>query len=91
MMDFAMWDGFIGLILLVAIPAAILQMVLMIAAIISLVRKPTPFDNEKILWLLLIVLVSTIGPIIYFVIGSAKLDEKAARMEDERRQQWEQQ
>ena len=54
---------------------AVIQLVLMITAIVSLVRKKAP-AGVMILWLLLIVLVNIIGPIIYFAIGSSKLDEK---------------
>ena len=63
---------------------AIIQLVLIIAAIISLVRKKVP-SSDKILWLLLILLINIIGPIIYFAIGSSKLDDKAASMENEER------
>lgn len=65
------------------LPLVILQLVLTIAAAWNLMKKPVP-ANDKIPWLLLIVLVNLIGPIVYFAIGSGKLDDKAARYEDER-------
>jgi hypothetical protein len=64
-------------------PLLLLQFGLMIAGVISIVRKPVQ-GNERVLWLLLVVLVSLIGPIIYFAVGSGKLDELAAQQEDER-------
>ena len=71
-------------ILLISIPLTVIQLVLMIAAIVSLVRKPNLPSNDKILWVLIIVLINLIGPIIYFAIGSNHLDEKLAKLEDER-------
>jgi len=68
--------------ILLMIPVTILQTVLMIAAVISAARKKVP-GRDKVLWILLIVMVNIIGPIIYFAIGSTKLDEKAAMLEDE--------
>ena len=73
----------VGIILLVAIPLAVLQFTLMIAALVSLIKKPNVPSNDKILWLLLIILLSLIGPILYFAIGSNQLDQKVADREDE--------
>jgi|GEM_PF-4225712 len=71
------------IILIAAIPLAILQVTLMIIAVINLVKKQVP-SGDKILWLLLILLVNTIGPIIYLVVGSHALDEKAAQYAEQR-------
>ena len=79
--------GFVGVILLITLPLAILQITLMIAALINLLKKQVP-TNEKILWLILVIAVNLIGPIIYFAVGSAQLDEKAAKYEDEQREQY---
>jgi hypothetical protein len=81
------WLHDIGRLLVIIAPIALLQFGLTLAGIISIVRKPAIQGNEKIVWLLLVVLVSIVGPIIYFAIGSAKLDEIAARQEEERLQQ----
>ena len=71
--------------LLIAIGSiAVIQLVLLITAIISLMRKRVP-QGDKVLWMLLILLVNIIGPIIYFAIGSSKLDDKAASLENEER------
>lgn len=75
---------FTRVIVLAAIPLGILQLVLMITALVSLLRKPSTLGNDRILWLVIILLVNIIGPILYFAIGSSKLDEKAAMLEDER-------
>ena len=72
-----------GAILLIIIPLVLLQVGLMVAALVSLLRKPSVSSGDQVLWLLLIVLVNLIGPIIYFAIGSNMLDEKAAKQADE--------
>jgi len=68
------------------IPLFILQLALFISALVSILRKNVT-GTEKLPWLLLAFFLNTIGPIIYFVIGSKQLDEKIARREDE---QWQQ-
>jgi len=57
-------------------PVILLTFILAISVIVSIFRKPIPW-SEKWYWLLLI-FVTTIGPIIYFVFVSRFLDEKAA-------------
>ena len=71
----------IMLIILLVIPLAILQFCLGAALIVSVARKELPW-SEKWPWLLLF-FVNIIGPIIYFVVGSNKLDERAANYLDE--------
>ena len=63
----------LNILLAVLIPIIILQLVLSIAGIASLVKKTAP-KEQKIIWAIIILLVSTIGPIIYFAIGSNMLD-----------------
>jgi len=64
----------------VLVPLTLLQLVLTITAAWSLMKKPVP-ANDKLLWLVLICLINLIGPILYFAIGSGKLDDKAAQLE----------
>jgi len=73
-------------LLIVLIPIAIIQLVLFVSALISLLRKPVPMQ-DKVVWLIIILLVSTIGPIIYFAIGANALEQKAAQLEDMKEQQ----
>ncbi|MCL2570790.1 MAG: PLDc N-terminal domain-containing protein [Defluviitaleaceae bacterium] len=68
-------------LLLVLSPLIVITLVLQIAAIVSIARKPVP-GNDKLIWLLLSLLANPIGPIIYFAIGSNKLDERVAEIED---------
>ncbi len=60
----------------VIIPIVILIVIITVAAIISLLRKKLPF-NQTAIWLVIIILVSLIGPVIYFAVGSKMLDEKS--------------
>ncbi|MBN2386359.1 MAG: PLDc_N domain-containing protein [Anaerolineales bacterium] len=50
------------------IPVVIIQLILMIAALVDLLRREKT-RGPKWLWALIIVLVNYIGPIIYFVAG----------------------
>ena len=68
-------------ILLIAIPLGILQLILVIAALVSIIKKQVP-TNDKLIWVILVVFVATIGPILYFAIGSNQLDQKVADSED---------
>ncbi len=49
-------------------PLIILQLILMLTAIISCVKDEKPI-SEKWIWVLIIVCISIIGPILYFIIG----------------------
>ncbi len=80
------WDEFIELfpeLAPVVIPIAILVAAVTAAAIISVLRKKLPF-NQIAIWLVVILFISLIGPVIYFAIGSKKLDEKTQHGDDER-------
>ncbi len=50
------------------IPVVIIELALMIAALVDLVRRERT-RGPKWVWALVIVLINFIGPIIYFVIG----------------------
>lgn len=50
------------------IPVVIIQLALMIAALMDLIRRERT-RGPKWVWVLVIVLVNYIGPILYFVIG----------------------
>lgn len=79
------WDEFMDLLpnlLPVLIPILLLALVLVITALVSLIRKQAPF-NQKIVWLIVILLVNFIGPIIYFAIGSRMLDDHSAGRNEE--------
>lgn len=57
----------VNLILLLA-PLIIIQFILIIVALVDLFKTKETL-GPKWLWLLIIVLITTIGPILYFIIG----------------------
>jgi drug/metabolite transporter (DMT)-like permease len=50
------------------IPVVVIELTLLIAALVDLIRREHT-RGPKWIWVLVIVLVNFIGPIIYFVIG----------------------
>jgi len=59
----------------VIIPLAVIQLGLMIAALIHIFTHPNYRFGNRILWVVIAVLINTIGPILYFVIGRGE-DER---------------
>ena len=56
------------------IPIAVLEFGLIIAALVSILKHKTYKTGNRALWLVVSLLVSIIGPILYFVLG--KTDEE---------------
>ncbi|MCL2562470.1 MAG: PLD nuclease N-terminal domain-containing protein [Oscillospiraceae bacterium] len=65
----------------IILPLFILQLVLFIAALVSILRKDVT-GTEKLPWILLSLFANTFGPIIYFIFGSGYLDRKSAEREN---------
>ena len=60
----------IGTILSLVVPLAALELILIIVALADLVRRePDQVNGSKVMWTLIIVFISTIGPICYFILG----------------------
>lgn len=70
------------MILIVSIPLVIINLVLVVASMVSLFKKKSS-SQDKIIWVLVILLLDLIGPILYFAIGANMIDQKAAQIEDE--------
>ena len=51
------------------IPIAAIQLGLTIAALVHAIRHPKYKAGNMIIWVLVIILINTIGPILYFIIG----------------------
>ncbi|MEH7235250.1 PLD nuclease N-terminal domain-containing protein [Bacillus sp. JJ1562] len=49
-------------------PIIVIQLILLVTALVDLVRSEQT-NGPKILWVFVILLVSILGPILYFVIG----------------------
>jgi len=56
------------------IPLLILQLALLVIALIDVIKREKVTGNNKVIWILLIVLVSVIGPVIYFIFGRKEAD-----------------
>jgi hypothetical protein len=54
------------------IPLFVLEIVLLVIAVIDLDRREYVTGNNKLIWVLVVVFISIIGPIIYFVFGRKK-------------------
>ncbi len=54
------------------IPLVLIQIVLMITALLHLLNHPNVKRGSKIMWILIIVLINTIGPIAYFLFGRSE-------------------
>lgn len=50
-------------------PLIVLELILVIAALVDLVRREQVTGGNKLVWGLVIVFIGTIGPIVYFVFG----------------------
>lgn len=60
--------------LMLLLPLFVLQIALMIAALIDLVRRKKVTGGYKWIWVVVIVLFSMLGPIIYFAFGRKEPD-----------------
>ena len=69
-------------LILLLTPILLVQLVLFLTALVSILRKDVT-GSEKLPWICLL-FVNIIGPIIYFAVGSTKLDEKAAERGERR-------
>lgn len=54
-------------------PLLILQIVLMVVALLD-IRKIEQTNGPKLIWVLIIIFISTIGPIVYFIFGRKEYD-----------------
>ena len=65
MTDFSVLTPYIPFL----IPVAVIQLGLMIAALVHILRHKTYKAGNRVLWIVIVVVVNIIGPILYFTIG----------------------
>jgi glucose uptake protein GlcU len=66
----------IGTVLSLVLPLAALELILIVVALIDLVRRePDRVNGNKIVWAIVIVLIATIGPICYFILGRKERED----------------
>ena len=51
------------------IPIALIELGLLVAALISILRHKTYRVGNRVLWIILVIVINIIGPILYFAIG----------------------
>ena len=51
------------------IPLAVIELALMVIALVDLFKRENMSSNTRLVWVFVIVIVSTIGPIIYLIFG----------------------
>lgn len=54
---------------LLFLPLTVIQLALMIAALVDLAKREKVTGGNKVVWALVIIFISIIGPIVYFVAG----------------------
>jgi hypothetical protein len=65
-----------GTLLSLVLPLAALELILIIVALVDLIRRePSRVNGNKIVWGLIIVLIGTIGPICYFILGRKEQED----------------
>jgi hypothetical protein len=50
-------------------PLVVVQLVLTVVALVDLIRREHVTGGNKWVWAAVIILLSTVGPIVYFVVG----------------------
>lgn len=59
-----------GQLLALLIPLALLELLLVVFALVDLVRRePQRVRGSKVAWALIILLIGTLGPVCYFMLG----------------------
>jgi hypothetical protein len=59
-----------GAVFAILLPLIILQLILLVAALYDLTRPGRRVRGDsKVMWALIVIFVSTIGPILYFLVG----------------------
>ena len=51
------------------IPLAVIQLALMVIALVDLFKRENMKSNTRLIWVFVIVLINTIGPIVYLIAG----------------------
>ena len=65
-----------GTILSLVLPLAALELILIIIALVDLIRRePDRINGNKVVWVLVILLIATLGPICYFILGRKERED----------------
>jgi glucose uptake protein GlcU len=65
-----------GTLLSLVLPLVALELILVVVALVDLIRRePGQVNGNKAMWGLIIILISTIGPICYFILGRKEQED----------------
>ena len=67
-LDVTPWARIVEIIPLL-IPVLLIEVALMVWALIDIAKRKHVRGNNKVVWILVVVLINIIGPIIYFFLG----------------------
>jgi hypothetical protein len=56
------------------IPLLLLELILLVVALLDIIRREKVTGNNKIVWILVVVLFQVIGPVVYFIFGRKESD-----------------
>jgi hypothetical protein len=56
------------------LPLLILELALLVIALIDIIKRDKVTGNNKVVWILVIVLFQVIGPVVYFIFGRKESD-----------------
>jgi hypothetical protein len=56
----------------VLVPIALIEVILMVSALVSIFRHTSYKVGTRVLWVVVVILVNIIGPILYFALGRAE-------------------
>jgi hypothetical protein len=65
-----------GTLLMLSIPLVALELILLLVALVDLIRRePERIRGSKLMWVLVVLLASILGPILYFVLGRKEQED----------------
>ena len=56
------------------IPLLLIELALLVIALIDIIKREKVTGNNKVVWILVIVLFQVIGPVVYFIFGRKESD-----------------
>ncbi len=69
-------SGIPGNLWALLIPLALLELLLLVFALVDVIRRePARVRGNKLVWILIILFISTLGPICYFILGRKEATE----------------
>lgn len=58
--------------LFIVLPLAIIQLVLLLVALVHILQAKRFKVGDRLIWVLVVLLITIIGPVLYFILGRAE-------------------